>query len=54
MVIGMGAFLFVLVVAILAFTDAFISLDYTATQEGGDDPARMLEETAAGTTSAEP
>ena len=27
---GMGAFLFVLFVAILAFTDAFISLDYNA------------------------
>ena len=50
----MGAFLFVLVVAILAFTDAFISLDYTATQEGGDDPARMLEEAAVGANSAEP
>ena len=32
-VIGMRAFLFVLVVAILAFTDAFISLDYTAKQD---------------------
>ena len=43
-VIGMRAFLFVLVVAILAFTDAFISLDYTAKQDE-EESARMLNET---------
>lgn len=39
---GMGAFLFVLVVAILAFTDAFISLDVTAKEGGEAEAARML------------
>ena len=39
----MRAFLFVLVVAILAFTDAFISLDYTAKQDE-EESVRILQD----------